>query len=208
MTIKKMEGKPIKSFGKGGRGPQKDTVKINEQITAKEVRLVDAEGEQLGVVSLREALSMADEAKLDLVEIAPQAVPPVCKILNYGKFKYQEQKKAAQAKKNQVVINLKEITLRPVTDENDYQVKLNKMKKFLGNGDKLKVTMRFRGREIVHKEIGMKVMMRIEQDLIEYGKIESRPKMEGRMMTMTFSSLTTKKSKSARDNERKQKEQN
>lgn len=202
-----MEGKTIKSFNRGGRVPQKDTVRINERITAKEVRLVNADGEQLGVVSLKDALRQAEEVNLDLVEIAPQAVPPVCKILNYGKFKYQEQKKAAQAKKNQVVINVKEITLRPVTGENDYQVKLNKMKKFLDNGDKLKVTMRFRGREIIHKEIGMKVMLRIEQDLLEHGKIETRPKMEGRMMTMTFSSLTAKKSKSAKDNERKQHEQ-
>ncbi|MCP4355364.1 MAG: translation initiation factor IF-3 [Proteobacteria bacterium] len=179
---------------------------MNERITAKDVRLVDQHGEQLGVVSLKEALSKAEVEGLDLVEIAPQAKPPVCKILDYGKFKYQEQKKAAQAKKNQVIINLKEITLRPVTDENDYQVKMSKMQKFLLNGDKLKVTMRFRGREIVHKEVGMKVMLRIEKDLLEYGKIESRPKMEGRTMTMTFSSLTTKKSKSAKDNERERRE--
>jgi translation initiation factor IF-3 len=168
-----------------------------------EVRLIGAEGEQLGVVATKDALRQASNAGLDLVEVAANANPPVCKILDYGKFKYHEQKKAAQAKKNQVIIQVKEITLRPVTEENDYQVKMKKMIKFLNNGDKLKVTMRFRGREVAHKEIGMKLMLRIEQDLQEYGKIESKPKMEGRMMSMTFGSLTAKKSKSAKDNEKK-----
>jgi len=197
-----LEGNPIKSFARGGK-PQKDTTMLNENIRAKEVRLIGAEGEQLGVVPTKEALHKAIGLGLDLVEVAATANPPVCKILDYGKFKYHEQKKAAQAKKNQVVINVKEITLRPVTEENDYQVKLKKMINFLGNGDKLKVTMRFRGREVAHKEIGMKLMQRIEQDLLEYGKIESRPKMEGRMMSMSFGSLTSKKSKSAKDNEKK-----
>lgn len=197
-----MEDELIKSFARGGK-PQKDTTNLNENIRAKEVRLIGAEGEQLGVVPTRDALRKAQDAGLDLVEVAATANPPVCKILDYGKFKYHEQKKAAQAKKNQVVINVKEITLRPVTEENDYQVKLKKMVKFLDNGDKLKVTMRFRGREVAHKDIGMKLMMRIEQDLLEHGKIESKPKMEGRMMSMTFGSLTAKKSKSAKDNEKK-----
>ncbi|HAG53086.1 MAG TPA: translation initiation factor IF-3 [Alphaproteobacteria bacterium] len=176
---------------------------LNENIRAKEVRLIGAEGEQLGVVPTKEALHKAISLGLDLVEVAATANPPVCKILDYGKFKYHEQKKAAQAKKNQVVINVKEITLRPVTEENDYQVKLKKMIKFLGEGDKLKVTMRFRGREVAHKEIGLKLMQRIEQDLLEYGKIETKPKMEGRLMSMSFGSLTSKKSKSAKDNEKK-----
>ena len=151
----------------------------------------------------QKALAMASSAGLDLVEVAATANPPVCKILDYGKFKYHEQKKAAQAKKNQVIINVKEITLRPVTEQNDYEVKMKKMINFLNNGDKLKVTMRFRGREVAHKEIGLKLMQRIEKDLQEYGKIESRPKMEGRLMSMTFGSLTAKKSKSAKDNEKK-----
>lgn len=197
-----MEGNPIKSFARGGK-PQKDTTMLNENIRAKEVRLIGAEGEQLGVVPTKEALHKAISLGLDLVEVAATANPPVCKILDYGKFKYHEQKKAAQAKKNQVVINVKEITLRPVTEENDYQVKLKKMIKFLGEGDKLKVTMRFRGREVAHKEIGLKLMQRIEQDLLEYGKIETKPKMEGRLMSMSFGSLTSKKSKSAKDNEKK-----
>lgn len=157
----------------------------------------------MGVIPTKEALNKAISLGLDLVEVADNGSIPVCKILDYGKFKYHEQKKAAQAKKNQVVINIKEITLRPVTDENDYQVKLKKMISFLNNGDKLKVTMRFRGREVAHKEIGLKLMNRIEKDLLEIGKMESSPKMEGRLMSMNFSSLTTKKSKSAKDNEKK-----
>lgn len=197
-----MEDGLIKGYARGGK-PQKDTTNLNENIRAKEVRLIGAEGEQLGIIATKEALRQARDAGLDLVEVAESATPPVCKILNYGKFKYHEQKKAAQAKKNQVVINVKEITLRPVTEENDYQVKMKKMINFLGNGDKLKVTMRFRGREVAHKEIGMKLMQRIEQDLLEYGKIESRPQMNGRMLSMMFSSLTAKKSKSAKDNEKK-----
>lgn len=197
-----MEDKLIKGFARGGK-PQKDTTNLNENIRAKEVRLIGAEGEQLGIILTKDALKRAQDAGLDLVEVAGNATPPVCKILDYGKFKYHEQKKATQAKKNQVIINVKEITLRPVTEENDYQVKMKKMVNFLGNGDKLKVTMRFRGREVAHKEIGLKLMQRIEKDLLEHGKIESRPKMEGRLMSMTFGSITAKKSKSAKDNEKK-----
>jgi len=141
----------------------------------------------VGVVSRYDALRMAEEAELDLVEISPQAVPPVCKIMNYGKFRYQQQKKANEAKKNQKVIEVKEVKFRPGTEEADYQVKLRNVMRFLEDGDKVKITLRFRGREMAHQNIGMLVYDRIEKELGEQIVIEQRPKIEGRQMVMVIS---------------------
>ena len=151
------------------------------------MRLIDAEGNQVGVVSRYEALRMAEEAELDLVEISPQAVPPVCKIMNYGKFRYQQQKKANEAKKNQKVIEVKEVKFRPGTEEADYQVKLRNVIRFLEDGDKVKITLRFRGREMAHQNVGMQVYERIEKELGEKITVEQRPKLEGRQMVMVIS---------------------
>ncbi len=151
------------------------------------MRLIDAEGNQVGVVSRYEALRMAEEAELDLVEISPQAVPPVCKIMNYGKFRYQQQKKANEAKKNQKVIEVKEVKFRPGTEEADYQVKLRNVMRFLEDGDKVKITLRFRGREMAHQNVGMQVYERIEKELGEKITVEQRPKLEGRQMVMVIS---------------------
>jgi len=149
-----------------------------------EIRLQGLEGEQLGIVSIRAALQMADEAGVDLVEIAPTAKPPVCRIMDYGKFKYQEQKRAHEAKLKQKQVQVKEIKLRPGTDENDYQIKLRNMTRFLEEGDKVKVTLRFRGREMAHQEFGMRQLERIKVDLDAIGAVEQMPKMEGRQMIM------------------------
>ena len=151
------------------------------------MRLIDAEGNQVGVVSRYDALRMAEEAELDLVEISPQAVPPVCKIMNYGKFRYQQQKKANEAKKNQKVIEVKEVKFRPGTEEADYQVKLRNVTRFLEDGDKVKITLRFRGREMAHQNVGMQVYERIEKELGEQIVVEQRPKLEGRQMVMVIS---------------------
>ena len=144
------------------------------------------ESEQLGIVSLREALAKAEEADLDLVEIAPQAQPPVCRIMDYGKFKYQESKKQHEAKLKQKQIQVKEVKFRPGTDENDYQVKLRSLVRFLGEGDKAKITLRFRGREMAHQEFGLELLKRVENDLLEYGVVEQFPKLEGRQMIMVL----------------------
>jgi len=147
---------------------------------------VGDDGEQLGIVSLNAALNIADEAGLDLVEIAPMAVPPVCKVMDFGKFKYQEQKRAHEARLKQKQVQVKEVKLRPGTDENDYQIKLRNLKRFLGEGDKAKVTLRFRGREMAHQEIGMRQLERIKLDLEEIALVEQMPKMEGRQMIMVI----------------------
>lgn len=148
------------------------------------VRLIDAEGEMLGVVPIREALMTAEEAGLDLVEVAPQAEPPVCKLLDYGKFKYEAQKKANEARKKQKVIDVKEIKMRPNIDDHDYDVKLRNARRFMEEGDKVKVTMRFRGREMAHQDIGMNLLSRVRTDLDDIGKVEMLPKLEGRQMIM------------------------
>jgi translation initiation factor IF-3 len=150
------------------------------------VRLIGATGEMLGVVSIDEALLAADDAGLDLVEIAPQADPPVCKVLDYGKYKYEAQKKKNEARKKQKVIDVKEIKLRPGIDTNDYLVKMRAMNRFLSEGDKVKVTMRFRGRELAHQELGMEVLVRVKNDLDAKAKVEQTPKMEGRQMVMVL----------------------
>jgi translation initiation factor IF-3 len=154
---------------------------------AVRIRLVDERGNMVGVVGRNEALAMADEAGLDLVEIAPNADPPVCKILDFGKYKYEEQKKKNEARKKQKVIEVKEIKLRPTIDDHDYDVKKRSMLKFIDEGDKVKVTMRFRGRELAHQELGMNVLMRVKDDLDEVAKVEQMPRMEGRQMTMVMS---------------------
>jgi len=161
-------------------------LRINGEIDAPQVRLIGEDGVQLGIVSLREAILKAEDAELDLVEIAPQAQPPVCKIMDYGKFKYQEQKKQHEAKLKQKQIQVKEIKFRPRTDEADYQVKLRNLTRFLTEGDKTKVTLRFRGREMAHQEFGVQLLKRIEEDLMEYGSVEQFPKLEGRQMVMVL----------------------
>jgi len=150
------------------------------------VRLVKEDGEMLGVVSTRDALTMAADVGLDLVEISPTAVPPVCKILDYGKFKYEAQKRKNEAKKKQKVIEVKEIKMRPGIDIHDYEVKMRAIKSFLEEGDKVKVTMRFRGREMMHQELGMKVLDKVRTELEDLIKVESHPKLEGRQMIMTI----------------------
>jgi translation initiation factor IF-3 len=167
--------------------PTRDGPRINQEITALKVRLVDERGEMLGVVSRTDALTKAGEAGLDLVEIAAAADPPVCKILDFGKFKYEEQKKKNEARKKQKIIEVKEIKLRPGIDDHDYDVKMRSMHKFIDEGDKVKVTMRFRGRELAHQELGMNVLMRVRDDLDKIAKIEQHPRMEGRQMTMVMS---------------------
>ena len=149
-----------------------------------EVRLIGEAGEQVGIVSIRTAMQMAEEAEIDLVEIAPLAQPPVCRIMDYGKFKYQEAKKAHEAKLKQKQVQVKEVKFRPGTDENDYQIKLRNMVRFLDEGDKVKVTLRFRGREMAHQEFGMRQLERIKADLEAEGQVEQMPKMEGRQMVM------------------------
>ncbi|MDR3477631.1 MAG: translation initiation factor IF-3 [Gammaproteobacteria bacterium] len=160
--------------------------RVNDEITVSEVRLIDAEGEQLGVVSIRQARQLSEESGLDLVELSPDAKPPVCRIMDFGKFRFQQSKRKAAAKKKQKQVQIKEIKIRPATEEGDYQVKLRNMSRFLIDGDKVKVTLRFRGREMAHPELGMKLLERIQADLIEAGVVEQRPKFEGRQMVMVI----------------------
>lgn len=162
----------------------KQRAAINTEIRAKEVRLIDKDGGQVGVVSLREALAAAESVQLDLVEIVPNAAPPVCRIMDYGKHVFEQKQKLKDAKKRQHQVQIKEIKLRPGTEEADYQVKLKALVRFLEDGDKAKITLRFRGREVAHQELGMKMLQRIEVDLSEHGTVEQHPKMEGRMMSM------------------------
>ncbi len=167
--------------------PVKDERPINEMIQAPEVRLIGAEGEQIGVVSREDALDRSANIGLDLVIVADNANPPVCKIMDYGKFKYEEQKKKNEARKKQKTIDVKEIKLRPNIDSHDYDVKMRSMLKFLNEGDKVKVTMRFRGREMAHQNLGLDVLNRVRDDLEQMSKVEQFPKMEGRQMVMVLS---------------------
>jgi len=148
--------------------------------------LIGVDGEQLGIVSLSQALSMAEEADIDLVEIAPQAAPPVCRLMDYGKFKFHESKRQHEARLKQKQVQVKEVKFRPGTDEGDYQVKLRNLTRFLQDGDKAKVTLRFRGREITHQELGLELLKRVEADLKEFAVVEQFPKMEGRQMVMVL----------------------
>ncbi|MDG1119153.1 MAG: translation initiation factor IF-3 [Flavimaricola sp.] len=158
--------------------------RINERIRGSDIRLIGAEGENVGVVSPERALALAEEAGLDLVEISPNAVPPVCKIMDFGKYKYETQKKEAEARKNQKIIEIKEVKFRPNTDTHDYEVKMRSVFKFLENGDKVKVTLRFRGREMAHQDLGRQLLERVAEDTKEVGKVESFPRLEGRQMVM------------------------
>ncbi|MDR0968537.1 MAG: translation initiation factor IF-3 [Holosporaceae bacterium] len=161
--------------------------RVNRAITAPQARLIDKDGNPIGIVGIREAMIMAREAGLDLVEIAPQAVPPVCKILDYGKLKYELQKKKSEAKKKQKVVELKEVKLTPSIGEHDYNVKLLNVNRFLEEGNKIKVTLRFRGRELSHKELGEKLLNRLIEDVKEKAKVEGSPQFEGRQMMMILS---------------------
>jgi translation initiation factor IF-3 len=162
----------------------REDYRINQNIDSREVRLVDEHGGMAGVVPLAEALQRADAAGLDLVEVSPNAEPPVCKILDYGKFKYEAQKKANAARKKQKVIDVKEIKMRPNIDDNDYNIKMRKIQEFLSDGDKVKVTLRFRGRELAHQDLAMGLLERVRDELGEQAKIEQFPRMEGRQMIM------------------------
>ncbi len=166
--------------------PTKEGPAVNEDIDSETVRLVGADGEMIGVVPLEEAIEKAFDYGLDLVAISPNSDPPVCKILDYGKYKYEAQKKKNEARKKQNVIVVKEIKMRPGIEEHDYQVKLKAMNRFIDEGDKVKVTLRFRGREMTHQELGAKVLDRVRVDLDDVAKVEQFPKMEGRQMTMVF----------------------
>jgi len=160
---------------------------VNDQIRVREVRLIGAEGENHGVVSTPQAIDIARDSGLDLVEISPNAEPPVCKVLDYGKYKYEQQKKANAARKSQKTQDVKEIKMRPGIDVHDYETKLKKVHQFIDKGDKVKMTIRFRGREMAHQELGMKVLNRVADEMAETAKIEARPKMEGRQMIMVIS---------------------
>jgi len=171
----------------GIRISQEKDLRINGEINAPEIRLVGLEGEALGIVSLAFANSLAEEKEVDLVEIAPTAQPPVCRLMDYGKYKYRESKKRHEAKLKQKQIQVKEVKFRPGTDEGDYQIKLRNLIRFLEEGDKTKITLRFRGREMAHQEFGVRLLERIKAELEPYGVIEQFPKMEGRQMIMVLS---------------------
>jgi len=166
------------------QAPARKGPRVNDMIEAPSVRVVDADGEMVGVISVQEGIELALEAGLDLVEVSPNADPPVCKILDYGKFKYEEQKKRNEARKKQKVIEVKEIKMRPGIDIHDYEVKMRNARRFLDHGDKVKFTIRFRGREMAHQELGMKVLDRIRGELEELTKVEQFPRIEGRLMVM------------------------
>jgi translation initiation factor IF-3 len=177
------------SINRNAPPPQKeDEHRINNRIESREVRLIGADGANVGVVPTRQALIMADEAGLDLVEISPDAKPPVAKILDYGKFRFQEQKKAAEARKKQKVIELKEIKLRPMIDDHDFETKMKAARRFFEEGDKVKFTLRFRGREMDHQDLGYKLLLRVKSDMAEMSKVELEPKPEGRQIIMILAS--------------------
>ncbi len=166
--------------------PTRDGPRVNEEIRVPQVRLIDQDGEMIGVMSAREALIRAYDVGLDLLEISPNAVPPVVKILDYGKYKYEQQKKANEARKRQKVVEIKEIKVRPNIDDHDYDVKMRQAKDFISEGDKVKVTLRFRGREMAHQDLGLKVLDRIRTELSEATKVEQMPRLENRQMIMVL----------------------
>ena len=159
-------------------------LRVNEGIRAREVRVITGEGEQLGVLAIAEALRIAQERELDLVEVAPEAAPPVCRIMDFGKYKYQQSRRAKDARKKQTIIQVKEVKMGPKTDEHDYQFKARHVRRFIEEGNKAKVTIRFRGREMVHTERGRRLLDRMTQDMVDIASIESHPKLEGRNMVM------------------------
>ncbi|MEL7012047.1 MAG: translation initiation factor IF-3 [Pseudomonadota bacterium] len=165
--------------------PQRETgPRVNDRIRGSDIRLIGAEGENIGVVSPERAMALAEAAELDLVEISPNANPPVCKIMDYGKYKYEQQKRESEARKKQKIIEVKEVKFRPNTDTHDYDVKMRNVTRFLENGDKVKVTLRFRGREMAHQDLGRDLLHRVADDIEGLGKVENMPKMEGRQMIM------------------------
>ena len=166
--------------------PEKGGPRTNRDIRAVQVQLIDAEGRNQGVVNLTDAQRQAEEAGLDLVEIVPNATPPVCKILDFGKYRFLEQKKSAEARKRQKVVEIKEIKLRPGIDDHDYEVKMRSVRRFFDEGDKVKVTLRFRGREMAHQDIGYKLLQRVKAETAPIAKVEAEPLMEGRQMTMVL----------------------
>ena len=169
---------------KAAQPAHKDGPRINEEIRSREVQLIDATGDNKGVVLTEAAIGLAQAAGLDLVEISPNNNPPVCKILDFGKYKFQAQKKAAEARKKQKVVEIKEIKLRPRIDDHDYDVKMRSMQRFFEEGDKVKITLRFRGREMAHQELGYKLLNRVKEDTGPIAKVESEPRFEGRQMVM------------------------
>jgi translation initiation factor IF-3 len=166
--------------------PTRDGPRVNEDIRVPQVRLIDENGEMIGVMTARDAMLRAFEVGMDLLEISPNAVPPVCKITDYGKYKYEQQKKANEARKKQKVVEIKEVKVRPNIDDHDYDVKMRQMKGFIGEGDKVKVTLRFRGREMAHQDLGIKVLERIRTELGETIKVEQMPRLENRQMIMVL----------------------
>ena len=169
-------------------------VRINREIRAKEVRVIDPEGKQLGILPVFEALRLATNYELDLVEVSPKSEPPVCRIMDYGKFKYQESKKAHDAKKKQAVVHLKEVKMRPKTEEHDFQFKLRHIERFLKEGNKTKITIVFRGRELAHPDLGRNMLNRVTEEAKEWGKVEQPPKFEGRNFIMVLTPLQAQKS--------------
>ena len=167
-------------------------LRTNERITASEVRVISSSGKQLGIISIREALNHAEDEGFDLVEVSPDSNPPVCKIIDYGKLRYREQKSKKEAKKKQKTIEVKEIKLRPGIDKHDYLVKLKALSKFIGGGNKVKVSMRFRGREIEHKNLGMNLLNKLTEEVAEYAKVEVLPKFEGKQIMMVLVPQTSK----------------
>ena len=168
------------------RRPAPSGPRTNDRITAQEIRVVDADGEMRGIMKLADALALAEEYGLDLVELSPNAKPPVCKIIDYSKYKYEQQKKANEARKKQKVIAVKEVKIRPGTEKHDYDVKMRAARKFLTKGDKVKVSMRFRGREMAHKDIGLDLLKRMIEELSDIASVELHPKSEGRQMIMVL----------------------
>jgi translation initiation factor IF-3 len=166
---------------------QKDGPRTNREIRVPAVQLIDAEGENRGIVQIQDALAIAEEAGLDLVEIAPNSEPPVCKVLDYGKYKFSAQKKAAEARKNQKTVEVKEIKMRPNIDDHDYDVKMKAMRRFFDEGDKVKVTLRFRGREMAHQNLGLNLLWKVRDEVTTLAKVESEPSLEGRQMVMILS---------------------
>ena len=165
--------------------PPKEGPRINREIRGvPQIQLIDEEGNNVGVVSFYDALDRAEEVGLDLVEIAPNSAPPVCKLLDYGRFKYQSQKKAAEARKNQKIVEIKEVKLRPGIDDHDYDVKMKQSRRFFEEGDKVKITLRFRGREMAHQDLGIQLLDRVRQDVGDIAKVESEPRLEGKQMIM------------------------
>ena len=166
--------------------PEKGGPRVNRDIRAVQVQLIDADGQNRGVVNLGDAQKLAEEAALDLVEIVPNATPPVCKILDFGKYRFLEQKKSSEARKRQKVVEIKEIKLRPGIDDHDYEVKMRSVRRFFDEGDKVKVALRFRGREMAHQDIGFKLLQRVKAETAPVAKVEAEPSMEGRQMTMVL----------------------